>query len=491
MERAVRLHSRYNPQKEADRFVDAVHVTFQPCYIVITEPGESYVASSFRKKFPYAKLLAIRYTSSLFLNFDCLFDYVWRWGEGDLAFFLVRYIPDEFFSKTLFLSWKPSENIWQEESRIVWKEIKRASETILSVIRTRAFFGKTWAKNIFNNLFFSKHTSSLDLSCIEDSIFLTSGASLENFVKDKDVKESIENSFSICASSSISALQYARLKTSLSLSTDGGFWAGEHLKNVNGERLVIPLEAKVPKHILERSSISFITYNSAIEQYFFSHLNFKPIKAKRNGSISGTAIELLLENTTGNIFVLGLDLSFSKGFSHARPNENMQNNLMREYRLNPIENILSENSFNSTSLATYASWFASLPKDKKMRLFRLGKEGTKIEGIANISKYDFIKMLKAKKTSNFEKVIEVKDDERRDVLHSFFCEIEKRLKEDVFFQELCDSSKNSIAKEMVQLVAFSDYIALIKNEKGKNEVDEIKQKVSSFILEERKKMQYE
>ena len=38
------LHSRYNPQAEASRFVDALSVLYPPDYIVITEPGESYLA---------------------------------------------------------------------------------------------------------------------------------------------------------------------------------------------------------------------------------------------------------------------------------------------------------------------------------------------------------------------------------------------------------------------------------------------------------------
>ena len=36
-----RLHSKYNPQKEADNF--ALQVKTTPVFVVLTEPGESYL----------------------------------------------------------------------------------------------------------------------------------------------------------------------------------------------------------------------------------------------------------------------------------------------------------------------------------------------------------------------------------------------------------------------------------------------------------------
>ena len=45
------LHSRYNPQAEASRFVDALSVLYPPDYIVITEPGESYCGNVSRMQY--------------------------------------------------------------------------------------------------------------------------------------------------------------------------------------------------------------------------------------------------------------------------------------------------------------------------------------------------------------------------------------------------------------------------------------------------------
>ena len=48
-----RLHSKYNPHKEAEQFAAAVEG--YPSIIVITEPGESYLAPVLKAKFPYTK----------------------------------------------------------------------------------------------------------------------------------------------------------------------------------------------------------------------------------------------------------------------------------------------------------------------------------------------------------------------------------------------------------------------------------------------------
>jgi len=98
-----RLHSKYNPHKEAEQFVNTIGGS--PSIIVITEPGESYLAPALRSSFPHARLIAIRYTDDLFSDSDTFWDVVWRPLQGNLPFFLLAYIPDELLGATRFLSW--------------------------------------------------------------------------------------------------------------------------------------------------------------------------------------------------------------------------------------------------------------------------------------------------------------------------------------------------------------------------------------------------
>ena len=64
------LHSAYNPFKEAERYLDSHNFTYAPLYIVVTEPGESYLAQTIKTRFPETKIIAIRYTTNLFRDSD-------------------------------------------------------------------------------------------------------------------------------------------------------------------------------------------------------------------------------------------------------------------------------------------------------------------------------------------------------------------------------------------------------------------------------------
>lgn len=474
MPSSFRLHSRYNPQREADNFANTV--SGSPLYIVITEPGESYLATSFRKRFPCAKIFAIRYTDSLFLDSDSLFDAVWRGKPDGIPFFLINHIPDEYFSRCVFLSWLASENVWQQEAKAVWSEIKKASEIFLSIINTRSFFGKTWLKNIFRNLIFANKVTKVDLKAMEKpSFFLTSGTSLEELIKDGQVRNVLNHSFTLASSSSLSSLMHHGVKPSCAIATDGGFWAEPHLKCLQDVPLLFPLEARIPYAVLEHAALGFISYGSMLENYFFDVLKIPYLLAKRNGTVAGSGIELLLEYTKGEIYISGLDLSFSNGFTHARPNENMQTNLVCDGRLNPSSSILAHSQFSHLSLSTYASWFSSMNEQKKIRLRRIGEAGLDIEGVERVRKEELSSLVTQREDIVIMEV-EVARDERRMEMLAFLDKMETNIRYDDFFDALVTTNEKTVERDVCELLAFSDYIALLKNTEaddgcacGKNE----------------------
>ena len=53
----INIHSSYNPEKEAERFVNLIEATINPSIIFITEPGFSYCAKYLKQRFPNSKLM--------------------------------------------------------------------------------------------------------------------------------------------------------------------------------------------------------------------------------------------------------------------------------------------------------------------------------------------------------------------------------------------------------------------------------------------------
>ena len=154
-----RLHSKYNPNKEAEQFISTIEG--KPSIIVITEPGESYLAPILKTQFPSAKRIAVRYSETLFSDSDHLWDAVWRQGNGSLPFFLLSHIPDEKLAGTRFLSWKAADKAFPDAADTVWKNIRYAIDMLTSVMHTRSFFGKKWLKNTIDNFINLEHPAVL------------------------------------------------------------------------------------------------------------------------------------------------------------------------------------------------------------------------------------------------------------------------------------------------------------------------------------------
>ena len=59
------LHSTYNPETEAERFVNSLTIPFVPENIIILEPALSYCVPFLRIKFPSSKIYCIRFINNI------------------------------------------------------------------------------------------------------------------------------------------------------------------------------------------------------------------------------------------------------------------------------------------------------------------------------------------------------------------------------------------------------------------------------------------
>ncbi len=472
MIKPLKIHSAYNPQKEAERFCSSIKTN--PKIILITEPGESYLAPVFRSKFPKAKLIAIRYTDTYFLESDKFWDAVWRPSKGNLEFFLISNIPDEFLLATVFLPWKPAEKVWPEAADKTWKSISSAVKIIQSVIATRNFFGKRWYKNIINNFLFVKNISNFEFEN-EDSFLVAAGPSLPNSL-DKILQAQnnrLDNKFILAVASATPALLARNIKPNLCISTDGGFWAANHLKNFPSDiPIAFPAEANIPLKILNENPCVFLTYDSLLEEYFLNEFKISSKKAKRNGSVSGTATDLLLDYSKGNIYIAGLDLQGSKGFAHAQPYESQKTHELNFNKLNPVANFAAVSNLDCRSLKTYAQWFSQIPISRSKRIFRIGNSGYKIDNIKIINENEFIlnsKNYSGQKASAESENISVA--EKKQAILKFYSNMKNEIDSGEFLRKFEDSlmqnktstlAESTIEKELCELIAFTDSIQLIK-----------------------------
>ncbi len=362
--RGVRLHSAYDPQKEADRFVAGLQPDFAPAAIIVTEPALSYCTRPLKERFPAAKIGAVRF-STAFTQSDAEWDFIIP--AGQTANNLLSVLDETELVSTLFLSWEPSQRAFPERYAAVRKEIGAAIETARDVLGTRAYFAERWMKNACR-FCLSVRRTALIAAGDAPVVVAASGPSLEaSLPYIRRLRQSI---FLIAVSSAYGPLVAAEIRPDVCISTDGGYWAKKHI-----ERCAVPFavsaESAVPETLLERELCIPLYYGDAPEAELLRACGIPAIGARRNGTVSGTAAELALTLTSGPVFACGLDLASGKGVQHARPNALEAGNAARDYRLNPAQTRLYPSEFESGSLAVYRGWFAARDGDFKNRFFRL------------------------------------------------------------------------------------------------------------------------
>ncbi len=402
---SILLHSVYNPEREASNFVKNISTNFIPSYIIITEPGLSYCEKYLRIRFPNTKLIAIRYTN-FFTESNSHWDYVIYNYDSPHLFTdrLFSILSEEDILSSLFLAWKPSA-CFSTIDKTTWLSIKQSVERAQKVISTQQFFSKKWLKNIFK--FCINLSSAFQIIPGHSPIVITaSGPSLKfafNFLK-----KYRKSFFLIAVSSSILPLLHEQIIPDLCISTDGGFWATKHLdilhftnKNIS---IAASAESALNNFLLSgKNNIIPLTYNDSIENTFLKTCNIPTLSAVRNGTVSGTAIDLALSLTDGQIFCCGLDLCAAKGFQHTQPNALELSDCNTDTRLQPKEQRIMKQRFNSSSLEIYRNWFSS--HNFEGRTFRIADNFTFSQQIASLRDVNSSYYKTQKKSDIFPKFI--------------------------------------------------------------------------------------
>ncbi len=451
---SVLLHSRYDPVREAVRWADAQHFSFIPAFIVISEPGESFLSPVLRERYPNARLIALRYHETNFSEFDSLWDAVWRPGTNfDITDFVFSLIPDEYLPLAVFLSWKPADAIWPEVSEHVWKGIASVLKLQTSIMQTRNHFGPRWLKNmikntaLMNTVILSRKTSK--------PVFLASaGPTLSThfpFQRDK---------FCVLAvSSALSCLCANLIDPDICLATDGGYWALDLFRSIKSSIPVgLPLEAALPSTVLEANPLMILSYGSETEKALLSIAGIEATRAFRNGSVSGTAAQFALSHTDKAVYAAGLDLNTGTAFTHARPHVLDTFLDIETSRYQPLSYLLYIRGQSNGSLDMYAAWFSSRASSFKNRFFRLLPAQKKIPGIecahlsdvrTDISYPDEPVKLQSIPEKNV----------RRALLCTWLNDVCRQLIDDT---KQSSAFSNPLLLEIMQLVSYTDYIHVLK-----------------------------
>ena len=354
----IPLHSSYDPLKEAERAVESAAYKFRPSWIFVVEPGLSYCADFFRKKFPDTKLCALRFLK-LGVENDLKWDKViYDSGKDILSEKIFNCMGDEGVASCFFWTWPASEKIFPDETKAAWEEIKKVVIKTRNILNPRSYFAKRWIRNSTRFCLFS-HYNAYILKGGIPVIVCASGPSLKSSIE--YLKMYRDFYFLIAVSSALAPLTNEGIIPDLCLSTDGGYWAKLHLefalKKYNIPIALSP-EAACYAETLDKHTVVPISYGDGVAEKLLSLCNYINVPAIRNGTVSGTAADLALNITTAEVFFCGLDLAPNPGFSHTQPNELEINGSCSDNRFCTQETRITPYTFNSPALDIYKAWFS-------------------------------------------------------------------------------------------------------------------------------------
>ncbi len=389
-------HSKYNPSTEAEKWVNQIQCDYLPKVIVILGAGLPYCINSIKEKFSNAIIVLIQYHQDIFSKVKSEYKNYFSKNIFQICvnnFSSVQNFSDYFFNsfgeelsnQILFLSWKTSENIFTNEYNFTISAIQNYLNKSKSLIATRRFFSKKWIANIIRFFNTAKNFYKIEKTK-KEILIIASGPSLKKSIK--KIKEYKKNFFLICVSSATKVLIENKIIPDLILTTDGGYWAKKHLQFLDNVDYDIPImctaESALPYNLLKKNKIIPLEYNDFTNKFFFDKTNLQTIKVNRNGTVSGTALEVAKQLTDKKIYFVGLDLQTTNSYQHSQPNILELNDSLTDNFFNTKENRICLRNINSTALSTYKDWFETLPNDYTKNVKRIFDNKMQYQKLGNI-----------------------------------------------------------------------------------------------------------
>ncbi|MCL2318729.1 MAG: DUF115 domain-containing protein [Treponema sp.] len=389
------LHSRYNPEGEAERYVSSLSLNSNARFFILIEPGLGYIAGPLKKRLPGAKILALHAVPAQAAPAQTALaqaspekpDSEWYPGTGiALRDFLEREIPDSRAGEIQILEWRPALAVYRKAYLALVEEAAEFIKLADANARTSQAFGPRWVKNFFRNLRIVRKV----LCPVPFSLPLVvtgAGPGLEDaipLIRDEALGGRV---FILAVSSSAAALDARGIKPGMVVSTDGGQWAAFHLYDYcrgnrpegSGGALPCPLAASLTAALPSQCCslpILPVSDGSLWQTLVLKELGIPFVVMPQRGTVSASALDLAFALTDAGIFIAGMDLANDDIRSHARPYSLDRFLDDKAGRLNPVYSQAYRRASllkAGGSFGIYAAWFRKQLASYPGRLHALGK----------------------------------------------------------------------------------------------------------------------
>ena len=407
----TRLHSAYNPQKEAETIIQNTDFSeSETCVFLGT--GLGYTCIECAKKHPEKTLIVFEpdpyhfFSSLIFTDWTDVF-------KCKNLILAISCTPEQGITlinqyeilKTNFFHVKAQTNHAEKYFETLETLIKRNINKEKINIATLEKFGKLWVKNTCKNLkksFFSQGITQYKNNAKNiPFLILAAGPSLQDILP--HLKEIKNKAIIVCVDTALRFCIKYNVEPDFIVLTDPQYWAYKHIDGIKSPSSILITESAVYPSVFRFlcKKIICCKSNFPLEHYFDSFRSEKGTLVA-GGSVASTAWNFAQYAGASEIYVAGLDLAFVNKQTHIKGSTFEQATHTTSKRIATAEtsnmpilfsgnacyekNYKQENVLTDQRMKMFAWWFESrLEQFPDVKTYTLSQNGLYIPGIEFIT----------------------------------------------------------------------------------------------------------
>jgi len=400
----IAIHSRFDPEKEAERMLKDVAMDSYDLFVVLGF-GFGYHVDYIRKQVPQNATILVLEAYPWMLREAC--------GIRDLADLVsdprvvLLVDPDDdalavamkarSSYRTIFVTHRGSHQVAPD----YYNNLQRIAKTYISVkevnIATLAKFERTWAANIARNIgVFSKYPgvqSYYQQFTGVPAIVVSAGPSLDKSIP--FIRETIDRAVIVAVDTSFHVLRRHGIEPHFCVTVDPQVVNARYFEGTGSGNTIVVADPTVHPSIFRLYEGRFVLTGIAFEMMqWIEEFTGKRGELRYGGSVSTNAYDFAARLGCAPVVMVGQDLSFTGGYAHARGSyldEQVFLKVNRTYTpqmfnrsqlraLPPIEvtGIRSPIVYTNRKMMIFLNWFGKLKDDN---LVNATWDGARIEDV--------------------------------------------------------------------------------------------------------------
>jgi len=240
-------------------------------------------------------------------------------------------------------------------------------------------FGKLWCRNSLKNLEQLERLSGIaplegralsgDGQKALPFLILGAGPSLEKILP--NLKELNERAITVCVETALHTLLRAGLQPDFILLTDPQFWAYRHIAGLRAEKSILITELSAYPSVFRFNCRRLLLCGSQfpVGQYFEEKLGLRPGDLGTGGSVASSAWNFAHFCGTKEIFTAGLDFAFPNKQTHIKGSSAEQTYHTLSSRLTASDKFTASSLYSANALPALDYRGQQVLTDSRMKMF--------------------------------------------------------------------------------------------------------------------------